>query len=180
MLMIGMSQQKIINLLVIHHDELVNYINARFGNRSFAVEVIQETCLRLLTKQNYDFDQVVSPLILLKRMSLHLAIDLYRKEQTSQRFFDTSLDWSELIESPQDEPLTLPELSLAKHQYEQLLIQVIKDLPIACQDVFILTQLYHLTQVEAAKQLGISRGMVNKHLASALQHLAPILFEQKL
>ena len=173
-----MSQQEIIHLLVTHHDELVNYIYKRFGNRSFAHDVIQETCLRLLTKKNTEFEQSTSALPLLKRMSLHLAIDLYRKDQLTQRYVDINIDLSQYPESATEQSLTLPELWLAKQQYEQQLIAAIRALPPVCQDVFILTQLYHLSQIEAAEQMGISRGMVGKHLMRALTHLIPILFEQ--
>lgn len=175
----GISQQKMINVLVIHHDELVNYINARFGNRNFAMEVVQETCLRLLSKNSDDFDQVTAPLPLLKRISMHLAIDLYRRDQLIGQYFDNTVELSDLIEGIQPEQFTLPELSLAKHQYGQLLIKAIKDLPTVCQDVFILTQLYHFSQNEAAEQLGITRGMVAKHLTRALHGLIPALFDEQ-
>ncbi|OUY07049.1 RNA polymerase sigma factor [Acinetobacter populi] len=174
----GISQQKMINVLVIHHDELVNYINARFGNRNFAMEVVQETCLRLLSKKSDDFDHVTAPLPLLKRISMHLAIDLYRRDQLIGQYFDHTAELSDVVEEVELEKFTLPELCLAKYQYEKMLLQAIKALPTVCQDVFILTQLYHLTQVETAEQLGISRGMVARHLGRALQSLIPVLFEQ--
>lgn len=174
----GVSQQKMIDVLILHHDELVNYINVRFKNRNFAMEVIQETCLRLLTKKSDDFDHVTAPLPLLKRISMHLAIDLYRRDQLIGQYFDHTAEFSDLVEEVEPEKFTLPELSLAKYQYEKMLLEAIKALPTVCQDVFILTQLYHLTQVETAEQLGISRGMVVRHLGRALQDLIPALFKQ--
>jgi RNA polymerase sigma factor (sigma-70 family) len=174
----GSSQQKIIQLLVTHHDELVAYISQRFSSRSFADEVVQETCLRLLSKPTDDFEQWSTPLVLLKRISLHLAIDLYRKQQLSQRYVDRSLDCSDWIETAVEHSLTTPELDLAKQQYAQHLIQHIQALPAVCQDVFILTQLHHLSHIETAKQMGMSRAMVAKHLLRAMQYLLPVLFEQ--
>lgn len=165
------------DILIIHYDELINYIHARFGNRPFAIEVVQETCVRLLSKSD-EFDQMPSSLALLKRISLHLAIDLYRHNKMVQRYIDYSLDDDDFIQITEMDDLTLPELAVAKAQYEKLLIQAVQSLPMICQDVFILTQLYHLTQVETAQQMGISRTTVIKHLTLAFEALAPILFEK--
>ncbi|AOA57752.1 RNA polymerase sigma factor [Acinetobacter larvae] len=172
-------QQQMINALVVHHDELVNYIHRRFGNRNFAIEVVQETCLRILTKKRDDFNSLHAALPLLKHISLQLAIDLYRRDQVRRQYIDEDLDWSEQVEIVAEQRLTLPELSLAKQQYQHIVVQAIHALPEACQEVFILTQLYHLTQHEAAAELGISRAMINKHLNRALQLLVPILFQQQ-
>lgn len=174
------TQQQLIHLLVSNHDELVSYVAARFGNQQFACDIVQETCLRLLQKDSQALEQVVSPLALLKRISLHLAIDQYRRDKHFGQHIELCAELpDELPEYSGSEQFSLPELSLAREQYQQVLINEIRALPAVCQDVFILTQLYHMSQVDVAAQLGISRGMVIKHLSRALSQLTPVLFHEQ-
>lgn len=72
------------------------------------------------------------------------------------------------------------ELSVVREQYTQQIINQIALLPPACQDVFLLVQFYDMTQVEASRQLGISRTMVIKHLTRALQSFVPIFTDQNI
>lgn len=142
------------------------------------MEIVQETCLRLLQNQDYEFNQDIPAIVLLKRISLHLAIDHYRRGQTIDKYIEYYDDYPESSFHTASSELTAPELEVAKQQYEQLLLKTIQTLPPICQDVFILTQLYHLSHMEVAEQFGISRAMVTKHLSRAVHSLVPILFEQ--
>ena len=75
------SQHVLIDVLVQQNDELVDYISYRFGDRQFAKEVVQETCLRVLQAPSR-IDEIQSPIALLKKMSLCVAVDHYRKEKS--------------------------------------------------------------------------------------------------
>lgn len=168
------SDNQLLQVLMSNYTELLSFIRARFGDKQFAQEVMQETCLHILEKKQQSLDQVVSPLALLKTISLHLAIDLYRRSKRSDEYFDHDIELLDLTD--QYELLTGPELSIAQDQFEEKIMAGIQALPPVCQDVFILMQFYHMSQVDIAEQMGISRGMVVKHLARAVKVLIPFLF----
>ncbi len=170
------SNNQLLQVLMSNYAELLSFIRTRFGDKQFAQEVMQETCLHVLEKKQTSLDQVISPLALLKTISLQLAIDLYRRSKRVDEYFDKDINLLELDDHYQ--LLTGPELSIAQYQFEEKIMAAIQALPPVCQDVFILMQFYHMSQVEIAEQMGISRSMVVKHLARALKVLIPVLFHE--
>nr|WP_252980298.1 sigma-70 region 4 domain-containing protein [Delftia acidovorans] len=72
-------------------------------------------------------------------------------------------------------PLSPPELAVAAAQRQRALLVAIEQLPQASREAFILTKLYGMPQEEAAQRMGISRGMVARHLARALRDVQPVL-----
>ncbi|MBJ9983855.1 RNA polymerase sigma factor [Acinetobacter sp. S40] len=171
-----MRVHHLIEVLVAENDRLVDYISYRFGDRQFAQEVVQETSLRVL-QQAHTLEEVHLPLAFLKKMSMHVAIDFYRKEQIRKKIIDTDVTLTE-IEQPLAPELTSPELAVAKTQREQIILKAIYQLPPCCQDIFILAQLYHFSQQQISNQLNISRGMVARHLARAYRDLLPVLLAE--
>lgn len=168
-----MSNHSLIDALVIHNEKIIDFISGRFGDRQFAQDVVQETCIRVLQRPVGE-DDVRNPMAFLYTMSLRVAIDCYRKEKHL-------MDWVDLLNH--DQPVNLPniakltntELKVAQQQREQLLLNAIQTLPDNCRGIFILTQLYHYSQHEVAAKLKISRGMVARHLAKALKLMLPII-----
>jgi RNA polymerase sigma-70 factor (ECF subfamily) len=161
--------------LVQYYDELVDYIGLKIGNRQLAKDVVQETYLRIFQRPN-QFDDLVHPIAFLKKVSLHIAFDILKKHKTYDKYFE-SLDIEDHVFYEIDHEstyLSIPELSVAREQYAQLILTRISSLPPACQDVFLLIQFYGMTQVEVAEQIGISRTMVIKHFTRALQQFADL------
>ncbi|KAF7276699.1 hypothetical protein GWI33_009908 [Rhynchophorus ferrugineus] len=172
-----MTNRLLLDVLVQKNDELVDYISYRFGDRQFAQDIVQETCIRVLQTAN-PLQQIHSPIAFLKTICLRAAIDAYRKEKHINDWVDICDDWSTFsLES--NKGLTQPELLVAKQQRTQLLLDAIQQLPLCYRDVFILTQLYHYPQHEVAEQLNISRGMVARHLAKALKIIQPIIVHEE-
>lgn len=166
----------LVDILVTHNDELVDYISGRFGNRAFAYDVVQETCVRILQKP-VDEAEILSPIAFLKTMSFNIAINYYRQEKTTKQWIDFLDDLPECDTVQLQNKMTLPELEVAKQQREQQILAAIKILPEVSHDVFVMTQLYHLSQIEVAEKLNISRGMVTRHLARALKDILPVLID---
>lgn len=161
--------------LVRYYDELVDYIGLKIGNRQLAKDVVQETYLRILQRPN-QFDDLVQPIAFLKKVSLHIAFDILKKHKTYDKYFE-SLEVEDHIFYDIDHDstyLSTAELSVAREQYTQLILNRVLSLPSACQDVFLLIQFYGMTQVEVAEQIGISRTMVIKHFTRALQKFADL------
>lgn len=163
----------LLQALLGHYETLVDAVRRRFGDRAFAQEVVNELCVRLLEKPA--MDEVRDPRALLRRMAMHLAIDRYR---ASARSPEVALEPDALDGHPGPQAaLSAPELAVAAAQRHRALLAAIEQLPPVCRDAFILTKLYALTQDQAAARLGVSRGMVARHLARALQDLQPVLFD---
>ena len=168
-----MTNHTLIDALVLNNEKIVDFISGRFGDRQFAQDVVQETCIRVLQKP-VEKEEIRNPMAFLYTMSLRVAIDFYRKEKHQTDWVDLVADVQQ-ADLPYAPKLTTTELKVAKQQREQRLLDAIQQLPDHCRGIFILTQLYHYSQQEVAEQLNLSRGMVARHLAKALKLMLPIL-----
>ncbi|SFD69861.1 RNA polymerase sigma factor [Paracidovorax konjaci] len=159
--------------LVQHYDELVGSLRHRFGEDCFPREIVNEVCVRLLERSVPQ--EVANPLAFLRAVARDLAIDRHRARA---RRPETPLEPEALEERATPATaarLSPPELACAARQRQRALLAAIGALPEACREVFILTKLYGMPQDEAAQRLGISRGMVARHLARALRSVQPVL-----
>lgn len=157
--------------LVRHYDELVDHVRRRFGDRVFAREVLQDVCVQLLERPPRD---IKTPQAFLRHVSTQLAIDRYRVEKARADVVTAVAELPEMA-SISGAQLCGAELTVAFRQKEQELLAAIRELPECCRDVFILHKLYHLPQADVAAKLGISRGMVARHMARAVAGLAPVM-----
>ncbi|NYI02041.1 RNA polymerase sigma factor [Cupriavidus plantarum] len=157
--------------LLRHYDELVDHIRRRFGDPHLARDVLQDVCVQLLERP--PAGQVTKPLAFLRHVSTHRAIDRHRAESTRQTHTDA---WHADMGGMGDIGAS-PDVAdaIAHRQTVDRLERSIAALPPRCQEVFILHRLHDLPQQEVAVRLGISRGMVARHLARALTLLAPEL-----
>lgn len=165
----------LLQALLGHYELLVEAVRRRFGDRAFAQEVVNDLCVHLLEKPV--IDEVRDARALLRHMAMHLAIDRYRARARSPEvaLAPEALDAQSGPEHVA--ALSAPELALAAAQRHRALLAAIEQLPPVCRDAFILTKLYAMRQDEAAERLGVSRGMVARHLARALLSLQPVLFD---
>ena len=155
--------------LLRHYDELVDHVRRRFGDRHFARDVLQDVCVQLLERP--PAGEVVQPLAFLRLVSTHRAIDRFRAESTRQSHAEAwHADTGAMAGAT-------PDIAdaIAHRQAVDRLEQCIAALPPRCQEVFILHRLHELPQQEVALRLGISRGMVARHMARAMALLAPEL-----
>lgn len=168
------SDSSLVNELVRHYDELVDHVRRRFGDRGFAREVLHDVCVQLLERPPRE--DVKTPQAFLRHVSTQLAIDRYRVEKARTDIVATVDELPET--TPAYAHMSEAELAVALQQKEQALLEAIRALPECCRDVFILHKLYHLPQADVANKLGISRGMVARHMARAVAGLAPIMHSQ--
>lgn len=163
------------NDLVEYYDELVEYLNVKIGNRQIALDAVQETYLRILQRPEH-FLNLVNPIAFLKKVSINIALDSLRKVKNYDKYFEI-LDTDEFDLLVEYSVLSEQEISVVRQQFTDLILHKINSLPPMCQDVFLLIQFHGMTQVEVAKQLGISRTMVIKHLTRALQTFKSIFIQ---
>lgn len=166
------SESSLIDELVRHYDDLIDHVRRRFGDKGFATEVMHDVCVQLLEKPPQN---VRTPAAFLRHISTQLAIDRYRVEKARAGTVQSVADIPD-IPAPYAR-MSGAELNIAFQQKQQAVLAAVLELPECCRDVFILHKLYHLPQAEVAAKLGISRGMVARHMARAAAGLVSVMNE---
>lgn len=159
--------------LVQHYDELVASLRRRFGDECQPGDIVHDVCVRLLERPVPQ--DIGNPLAFLRTVARDLAIDRYRAQARRPETVLEEDDDDTLADGPDRPALSAPELAVAAAQHQRALLAAIEQLPQASREAFILTKLYGMPQDEAAQRMGISRGMVARHLARALRDVQPVL-----
>ena len=148
--------------LVQYYDELVDYLRWRFGDRTFAREVVHDVCVHLLERPGRE--KVRAPLALLRRISHDAAVDRCRADDARRAWIDS------VAALPEDVACGAPdaERRLSAEQELELLSKAIEALPLRRRQVFVMHKIHRLSQVEVAVRLGVSLKMVEKQLRLAL------------
>ncbi|MBB6580156.1 RNA polymerase sigma factor [Ralstonia solanacearum] len=162
------DKQSLLATLVRHYEDLVDHVRHRFASRGFARDVVHDLCVQLLERPART--TAVQPLAFLRRASVYRAIDRQRAESAH----------ANLVVPMEEVPdLHCHEMDGAKHvhltQQIEALRVAINNLPPRCRQVFLLHRLHDMTQEDVAQALGISRNMVARHVARAMQDLRPLL-----
>lgn len=146
-----------------YYDELVGFLTLKLRSRDQAMDVAQETFLRVLTQDSTV--PVVQPRAFLYKTALNLTVDLFRKRQ---RRAEDSLD----AEGMQESLIASPEQEAIVEAREQirLLYEAIMELPPRCRQVFLLHKFKDRSHAEIAAHFGISISMVEKHISKATAH----------
>lgn len=151
------SFPNLVSALVHHYDDLVDHLRRRFGDKSFARDVVQDVCVQLLEAP--PAAAIHKQYAFLRRVSTHLAIDRYRVERGRQRIVESMADLPEHVADGRNH---------ARHaesrQELDVLTEIIENLPPRCREVFIMHKIHEIPQAEVAARLKISRQMVEKHL----------------
>lgn len=146
-----------------YYDELVTHLTMKLRSRDQAMDVAQETFLRVLTKE--PSEPILQPRAFLYKTALNLSIDLFRKRTRQAEDALDSEDLQDVLTVPADQD-TLVE----SRQQVQLLYRAIQELPPRCRHVFLLHKFKERSHAEIAAQLGISRSMVEKHIIKAMAY----------
>ncbi|WP_343216034.1 sigma-70 family RNA polymerase sigma factor [Collimonas antrihumi] len=151
-----------------HYDELVEHVRRRFGDKSFAREVVNDVCVQLL--ENPPPENKGTPLALLRHISTCRAIDRYRADAARNA-------WLESVAIMPDTQIHMHdgESILCGMQTLEALQRAVERLPSRCREVFLLHKIQEMPQQEVAEKLGISRKMVGKHLMRAMTAIMPLM-----
>jgi RNA polymerase sigma factor (sigma-70 family) len=147
----------------LHYRELTTYFTRKLGSSSLAVEIVHETYIRV--RRLPALQTINNVRAYLFRVATNLATDYLRREKQRDKYISTELTLPDL-------PAEVPSHDTTVDDRRQLAIlrQAIDELPPKCRQVFIMRKFENLEQEEIARQLGISRNMVEKHLRKALQY----------
>jgi RNA polymerase sigma factor (sigma-70 family) len=144
---------------------LVKYFKRKTGNPVEAEDLAQDVLVRALTHAEWkSADQA-------KGYIFRTAVNRWRDRNRRVRTHGTSVTWDERHESELgvENP---PERVLIVREELNEIAQVLDGLNVRTRTVLILIKLEQMRAATVADMLGISVSAVNKHLASALAHLA--------
>jgi RNA polymerase sigma factor (sigma-70 family) len=141
---------------------LQRFLARRVGCQEAAAELMQETYLRLASLDGGH--RIDNPGAYLFQIAEHLAVDhLHQHTRVQRHYAGTPAE-----DLPSQAPS--PEAEVVAREQCHLLRQAIRELPPKCRTVFLLHRVQHLSYEEIARQLGISRKTVEKHVSKALTH----------
>lgn len=158
-------------LLETHRDELLRFLAARCGNTEFAEDLLQELWIKAAGQP---LGPIANGRAYLFRMANNLMLDNVRLRR---RAMTRDMAWSEAAGSaetvPEDRPDPAPpaDEAIARMQEAEILARAIAELPPGARRALRLYRIEEMSQSEVAREMGISRSGVEKHLAVAMKHL---------
>lgn len=157
-----------VSIDALHRSEglrLQRFLRRKLGNTGDAADAAQETYLRLL--KALATTDIEHPRLFLFHLARNVAatLDQRRRFETSLFRSMTDVDLTDVA----DPHARTEQLVIARQQL-RLVAAAVDDLPSRCREVFLLSAFDGLANGEIAARLGISRNMVEKHVAKALLH----------
>lgn len=144
--------------------ELFRYLSRKTSDPHTAADLAQESVTRVLAMQASG-ELISNARALLFRIARNLLTDQYRQNSVRECENIDTLEQTDIPAIPRHQQ---PEEIVSASQIYQAYSQAIETLPPRCREAFILHVLDGLPQAEVAEKMGISRSMVEKHLARAM------------
>lgn len=142
---------------------LHRFLRSRLSNNCDIEDIAQEAYFRLCLA---DANGGVTNLhAFLFQTARNLVVDHYRRRNFSGRMIDER--YRDLDSQPDASQVPIEHAAAIDEQLVAL-DQAISDLPSRCRQVFVMYRLREKTQREISSELGISRQMVEKHVAKAV------------
>lgn len=153
-----------------HHSWLYGWLCKRLGCRHHAADVAQNTFLRLFSLSS--LAAIVEPRGFLTTTATRLMIDASRRKKIEQRYLDTYSYYhgAEAV-APSSEELALISEKLAA------IIQMLEGLPQKCQRAFVMSKFDGMRYADIAKELGVSKGMIQQYITRAMVAYYKITYE---
>lgn len=151
--------------------ELVRFLAARLGQASTAEDIYQEIFVRLKLGQLPE--DVGNPRAFIYRMAYNLANDVRRAGQRRAARDGAWLGMATQTvgtEAIADRPDA--DAAIDARRKLDLMLACIDELPAKCREVFTLHKLQGLSHRDVASRLGVTKKTVEKHMTTALKHLA--------
>jgi RNA polymerase sigma-70 factor (ECF subfamily) len=145
-----------------HRVDLLRYVGRRVDDAALREDIVQEAIVRALTYQAKPGVVVASVTGLLRRISLDLTRDHFRRSARNRN-----------VELTEDVPCPQPTIQeqLEQRQLIGIIIAVVKAMPRLRREVFFRRRVEGQSAREAAEALAISPGAVNAHMARAVLDL---------
>lgn len=147
-----------------HGPELRSYLRGRLGDAHMASDLVQDTFLRVIERPETRIHDVRAYLYTIAR---NLLLN-HRKQEARRRTDSVPHEWLGDIAADAPSPEDAADATLQLQRLQRF----IGELPARTQQIFVLSRVDGLTQPEVARALSISESSVQKHLATAIQHVA--------
>jgi RNA polymerase sigma-70 factor (ECF subfamily) len=154
---------------IANRERLLRFFTSRTRDHAEAEEIVQEIYLRL----DRTTGPIGDPVGYLHRIGLNLVVDRARERQRREK---RESEWTQSTTSRigndtiDDQPSAFT--AIAARQRSDRIGEAIAALPPGAGRVFRMHRIDGLSHAEVARRLGISRKGVEKHMATALRHLA--------
>jgi RNA polymerase sigma factor (sigma-70 family) len=152
-------------------ENLVLFLAARVRSLATAEDLVQDLYLKIAGTP--PGAEVRAPVALLYRMAANLVVDHVRSDQRGARRnaqwrLDTraTLGAVDLVSEP------AADEALVARERVRLLAQAVGELPPQMGRAFRLHKLVGKSQAETAEAMGVSRKMIEQHIAAAIRRLA--------
>jgi RNA polymerase sigma factor (sigma-70 family) len=141
---------------------LMRYVAQRVDDAALREDIVQEAIVRLLAYQAKPGIAVTNVSALLRRISLDLTRDHFRRTGRNQT-----------VELSDDLPCPQPAIhqQLEQRQLIKIVASVVQAMPRLRREVFFRRRVEGLSSKETAAALGISPGAVDAHIARAVLDL---------
>lgn len=150
-------------------EDMRRFFSVRTRASADVEDLMQDLFLKV---QRVDGETIERPSAYLYRLASNLLLDRLRARRRCEardadwrRLSHTSVGGDDIADAPDAEAAADARLRLER------LTQALADLPPRTRQVFWLHKFDGLTHAQTAKQLGISRSAVEKHMTRTLQHL---------
>lgn len=150
-------------------EDMRRFFSVRTGGSGEVEDLMQDLYLKV---QRVDGETIENPAAYLYKLASNLLLDRARGRRRAQArdaawrgVSHTSLGGVDIADTPDAEAAACARLRLER------LTGALADLPSRTQRVFWLHKFDGLTHAETARQLGISRSAVEKHMSQALRSL---------
>jgi len=145
-----------------YYREIICYLTAKLGDRHLAADVTHDAYLRVLERPSQD--DITQPRAFLYRTALNLVTDEHRRNRNRRGEDLNVLDGEGGVHSPSPQHVLLQKERLI------LLQRALAELSEPCRQAFTLRKLEGMGHDEISRHLGISKGMVEKHIVNAMKH----------
>ena len=152
-------------------ENLVLFVAARTRSMETAEDLVQDLYLKLATMEVDDAD-VRAPAALLYRMAANLVVDHVRSAQRGGRRDATWRSESHTAIGGEDVSAETPaDEAIITRERARRLAEAVEGLPPQMGRAFRSHKLEGRSQADTAQIMGVSRKMVEAHIAAAIKHL---------
>jgi RNA polymerase sigma factor (sigma-70 family) len=156
-------------LFDLHRLALYRYLQHVLVSREDAMEVLQETYLRVMRQPSFEHVRQNAKAYLF-RTATNLANNYFR--QRSQKSIDAEAKAFEAAGLAEPRWASWPEMALQGEQTEILIIRALAELPTPVRTALLQHRFQDLTHREIALRLGVSERTVERYIKDGLSHIA--------
>jgi RNA polymerase sigma-70 factor (ECF subfamily) len=158
------------DLLLAERSSLVRFARRIVGSEPAAEDIAQSVWLKI--QQIDDHPPIANHRAFLYRLTRNLAFDRAKVERTRTQLFAGAQDADAADETP------LADRAMLDREAIAILQGAIGELPERCRQALVLRRLEGLSPVEIGERMGISRQMVARYVAQAVEHCMARLAER--